>query len=220
MPDVFVSKPPKKESDSKVEIAPEIPATEQEKRSIPGHTHNKLSAFSVYPEGVGFETLGEEEKIVLLVRAHLITNVKWILVTLLMIIAPGVVQSFGLLLVFPVGLQLIITLSWYLITMAYALESFLSWYFNVYIVTNLRVIDVDFFNLVYKQVSDANIDKIQDVTYNMGGVIRTIFNYGDVFVQTAAEVSEFEFLAVPYPDKVVKIIGDLIEKSNKDDVHI
>ena len=51
----------------------------------------------------------------------------------------------------------------------------------------------------------------------MGGVARTIFNYGDVFIQTAAEVSEFDFLAVPNPDKVAKIIEDLI---TKDDVHI
>ena len=52
--------------------------------------------------------------------------------------------------------------------------------FNVYIVTDERIIDIDFYNLIYKEVSDANIDKIQDVTYKMGGVVRTLFNYGDV----------------------------------------
>jgi hypothetical protein len=96
--------------------------------------------------------------------------------------------------------------------MVYVLESFLGWYFNVYFVTNLRVIDVDFYNLVYKQVSDANIDKIQDVSYNMGGVARTVFNFGNVFIQTAAKVEEFDFLAVPNPDKVAKIIEDMITK--------
>ena len=56
---------------------------------------------------------------------------------------------------------------------------------------------------------DANIDKIQDVTYKMGGVIRTLFNYGDVMIQTASEVPNFDFLAVPYPDKVAKVLQDL-----------
>ncbi len=57
--------------------------------------------------------------------------------------------------------------------------------------------------------ADANLDKIEDVTYKMGGVIRTLFNYGDVLIQTAAEVTNFDFLAVPYPDKVVKVLQDL-----------
>ena len=89
------------------------------------------------------------------------------------------------------------------------MESFLTWFFNVYIVTDERIIDIDFYNLIYKEVSDANIDKIQDVTYKMGGVIRTLFNYGDVMVQTASEVPNFEFLAVPKPDKVAKVLQDL-----------
>jgi hypothetical protein len=43
----------------------------------------------------------------------------------------------------------------------------------------------------------------------MGGVVRTIFNYGDVLIQTASEVPNFEFLAVPKPDQVVKVLQDL-----------
>ena len=108
----------------------------------------------------------------------------------------------------PTGFGFVLTLIWYLITVAYAMESFFSWFFNVYIVTNMRIIDIDFYNLIYKQVSDTNLGNVQDLTYNMGGVVRTIFNYGDVFIQTAAEVTEFEFLAVPHPDKVVKVIED------------
>ena len=85
----------------------------------------------------------------------------------------------------------------------------MDWYFNVYFVTTKRIIDVDFYNLIDKRVSDAEIDKIQDVSYTTGGVIRTMFNYGDVFIQTAAEVSEFDFMAVPRPEKGAKIIDDL-----------
>ena len=43
----------------------------------------------------------------------------------------------------------------------------------------------------------------------MGGVIRTVFNYGDVYIQTAAEVPAFEFLAVPKPDRVAGILQEL-----------
>ncbi len=60
------------------------------------------------------------------------------------------------------------------------------------------------------------MDNIQDVTDVTGGVIRTIVNYGDGFRQTAAEVSEFAFLAVPRPDKVAKVIQELhMQRHNK-----
>ena len=42
-------------------------------------------------------------------------------------------------------------LVWYLISIAYFIESFLTWFFNVYFVTDERIIDVDFYNLIYKK---------------------------------------------------------------------
>lgn len=209
MPDVFVSKPEKIVPEP---ISTQVPSTEVKRMAVPGHSHNRLSAFRLYPEDIDFETREKEEKIILVLRAHPITNVKWILVTILMFFVPGIAGAFGILGSFPIGFSLVISLAWYLVTMTYALENFLNWYFNVYIVTTSRVIDVDFYNLIYKEVSDANLDKIQDVSYNMGGVARTVFNYGNVFIQTAAEVNNFDFLAVPSPDKVAKIIQDLITK--------
>ena len=219
---MFVSNPPVNENPAPStppvpSVPTTVPQTEAQRMKIPGHTHNKFSAFCLYPEDVDFETREGEEKIILLLRAHPITNIKWILMTILMLFVPGIAGALGILAALPAGLDLIITLSWYLVTMAFAFESFLSWYFNVYFVTTLRVIDVDFYNLIYKQISDANIDKIQDVSYNMGGVARTFFNYGNVFIQTAAEVQEFNFLAIPNPDKVAKIIEDMITKTEGGD---
>lgn len=203
MPDVFVSEPlvPKKE-----------PTTEAQRAALPGHTHGRFSAFMFYPDHIDFETREKEEKVVLLLRQHFIVNLKWILVTIAMLFVPSVVGYFGVLAALPSGYDFVITLSWYLITMAYALQEFLGWYFNVYIVTDHRVVDVDFYNLIDKKVSDAEIEKIQDISYTNFGVVRLFFNFGDVFIQTAAEVSEFDFLAVPDPEKVVKIINDLKEK--------
>ena len=207
MPDIFVSDP----------VLPEDgPKTEPQKASLPGHTHKRFSAFSLYPDDVDFETKEPEEKIILLLRQHPIINLRWILIAIVMFFVPGIARAFGVFSTLPAGFDLVITLAWYLFTMAYALENFLSWYFNVYFVTSLRVIDVDFYNLIYKEVSDANISKIQDVSYNMGGVARAIFDYGNVFIQTAAEVSEFDFLAVPNPAKVAKIIEDLMSKREGD----
>ena len=64
-------------------------------------------------------------------------------------------------------------------------------------------------HLVYREITDANIDQIQDVTVEVGSAIRTTFNYGDIIIQTAAQIPKIEFEAVPQPDRVAKILRDL-----------
>lgn len=220
MPDVFISQPKEVAPVKKTELSSEdTPVVEKEESVHPRRRRSRLSAFSLYPDHIDFESRAKEEKVILFLRQHIIVNVKWVLAAAVMIITPTIASVFGVFSSLPSGFELVIILSWYLVTLAYAFENFLNWYFNVYIVTNMRIVDVDFHNLIYKQVSDANLDKIQDVTYNMGGVARTIFNYGDVFIQTASEVSEFDFLAVPNPDRVVKIINDFIKKDEEGDKH-
>lgn len=205
MPDIFVST-----SEKPAKNFPPPPKVAE--APFPRRHHNRFSAFWQYPDKVNFETKEKDEKVVLLLRQHPIVNIGWILIAVLMLLVPTVVGMLGVFSSFPPKFKLIIDLTWYLITLAFIMESFLDWFFNVYIVTNLRIIDIDFVNLIYKNVSDANIDKIQNVSYSMGGVARTVFNYGDVVIQTAAEIQEFEFGAVPNPPKVAKIIEDLVIK--------
>lgn len=199
MPDLFVSQDGVN--------GKEIPAATP--KNIQGSPHKLFSAFCLYPNDVDFETKDDKEKIVLLLRQHPITNVKWIVMTLILLTGPTLMSFFGVFALLPTGFSLVISLAWYLITSAYAIEGFFGWYFNVYFITTERVIDVDFYNLINKKVSDAEIEKIQDISYEMGGVTRTMFNFGDVTIQTASEIPEFHFEGVPDPEKVVKILDDL-----------
>lgn len=178
-------------------------------KDLPSHKTSPLASFAELPSRVKFETQDNDEKIVLMLRKHFITNLGWIVVSIIMFTVPPYVSQLSLFDSIPGNFMFIFILIWYLIALAYFLESFLTWFFNVYIITDERIIDIDFHNLIYKEVSDANIDKIQDVTYKMGGAIRTMFNYGDVLMQTASEVPNFEFDAVPNPQKVAKILQDL-----------
>lgn len=214
MPDVFTAD--KKEP--KIEVLPEVttgvsPKAKilhtKAKHKIPGHSESKLSAYCYYPDGVKFVGADNDEKIVLLLRKHGITNVGWIVTSFLMVSAPVVIWGLGLLDFVPVSFLLVGIIFWYLLSFAFVLERFLSWFFNVNIVTDERVFDVDFLNLVYREITDANIDQIQDVTVRVGSVIRTVFDYGDVLIQTAAEVPEIEFEAVPHPDQVAQVLREL-----------
>ncbi len=181
-----------------------------------GHTHNPLSSFSFIPDSVKFINEDPEEKVLLLLRKHAITNLSWIFVSFLMIILPFFAQVF-----IPSGFlthefQLIIFLIWYLIILAFSLEKFLSWFFHVNIITDERIIEVDFVNLFYREITDANIDQIQDVTVEMGGAIDTFFRFGNVVIQTAAEIPKITFESVPNPDKVARILRELRIQEEKE----
>lgn len=167
------------------------------------------SAFVARPKDIAFETQIEKEEIVLLLRRHPITNFGWIFIAFLMCLAPFALRFFPVVEFLPPRFQFIALLMWYLLTVAFILEQFLGWYFNVYIITDERLVDVDFVSLIYKEISDAAIDKIQDVSFKMGGIFGTMFNYGTVYVQTAAEKPRFEFEKVPNPALVAKILEKL-----------
>jgi len=204
MPDIFISAPEPK-AEKKEEIArPQTPLPE----FIPTQG-SFLSAYLYKPRNVEFETRGSDEKIILFLRQHLVVNSKWIIVAILMVFAPIILRYFPILSFLPGNFRFVAVLGWYLITMAFVLENFISWFYNIYIVTNERIIDINFYDLVYKEVTDANIEKIQDITYRMGGVVKSVFGYGDVFIQTAAEISDFEFPSVPNPEHVAKILQEL-----------
>jgi membrane protein YdbS with pleckstrin-like domain len=181
-------------------------------------TTNHLASFVALPKKIKFETQEKEEKIVLLLRRHWITNFSWLLSVLVMTLAPFLLLKLPLLEFLPFRYQLMAVMMWYLLTLGFVFDRFLCWFYNVFIITDERIIDVDFFSLVYREVSQAKIENIQDVTYKTGGFLRTIFDYGDVFVQTAAEKLTIEFESIPQPAKVVQILNQLITQEEQEKI--
>lgn len=175
-------------------------------------TLNPLSSFTLLPEKFEFDVQHSEEKILLLMRQHFITNTGWIFLTVFLFFLPSLFPIFSLLSFLPTSFLWILRFTWYFLVAGYALERFIIWYYNVYIVTNERIVDVDFFSLLFKRVSEAKLERIEDITSASGGVIQSFFDYGDVMVQTAGEVPEIEFERVPHPDLVTKLVSELTEK--------
>jgi len=172
--------------------------------------NNPLASYRILPPDIRVEIQDRNEKILLLLRRHPVTNLPWILGTIVMILAPLLFAFFPPFQALPGRFQFMTTLLWYMLTTGMMLEGFLSWYFNVYIVTDERVIDVDFLSLIYKNISAAKIEQIEDITFQMGGALPSMLDYGNVFIQTAAEKTEFEFEKVPHPQKVAKFLNEMM----------
>ena len=178
-------------------------------------TKNPLAAFAFAPK-INFETQNPGEKIVLLLRRHFITNIKWILAVAILAILPLYWSKISELLKiqslkfefldFP---SFLLFTFYFLLIFGFALTSFLKWYFAVFLVTNKRVMDVDLIGFLYRNVSEAQLEEIQDVSHTQGGLWQILFDYGGVYVQTAGVKQNIEILKVPHPGKVHDVITDL-----------
>ncbi|MBX4188347.1 MAG: PH domain-containing protein [Candidatus Doudnabacteria bacterium] len=100
----------------------------------------------------------------------------------------------------------------YLMFMALGLLIIITlWYLNTHIITSKRVVDVEQKSLLTHTISELHLEQIQDVTAEVHGLFENIFNFGDVYVQTAGETQRFLFNKIPNPTKVTKLLIDLYE---------
>ena len=183
---------------------------------IVGHTKHSLSSVLVNPDVFNFEERDNQEEILVVARPHWITNLSWILISILMILAPALLKFIPIIKDIPTKYSSLGILVWFLLTFAIIFENFLSWYFDVFIITDKRVIDIDFNNLLDKKFSEAKLSMIQDVTSRVSGLGQTMFNYGTIHIQTAAEISYITFDKVPHPEKIIKILQLLTEEKKID----
>lgn len=171
-----------------------------------------------HPQKIRFIEQEADETIELFLRQHWITNIPWIFFSLVAFIVPAVVlqldQSTGINFIQLIPLNVLIEglVIWYLLVLAFVVEKFLHWYFNVYIVTNIHLIDIDFETLLNRVIVEVGLENVESASSRIAGVIRSLFNYGDVVVQTAAETQQITFDAVPNPDFVTDRINDLRRK--------
>lgn len=97
---------------------------------------------------------------------------------------------------------------------------FLIWidyYFDVWIITNRRVVNVEQKGLFSRNVSELELENIQDITTEVHGVIPTFLNYGDVFIQTAAEKERFIFKKVSDPYRIKDVLMNLHKEMKREE---
>ena len=180
------------------------------------HDVNIFSSFCQNPQGMSFQTQKPHERIILFLRSHFITNTSWIIFSLFLLFLPILIfaflPTFGLSFLFSAPINRFIavfTLFYYLMVSSYVFISFLHWFYNVFIVTSERVVDIDYSDIVVHNIAVTSLTHVQDVNYTQSGFIPTFFNYGDLFVQTAGNERNFEALSIPKPREATHIIGDL-----------
>ncbi len=105
---------------------------------------------------------------------------------------------------------------WLMLIWLWLFFEWTDYYLDVWIVTDQKVISVDQQHLFVREISTLQLDKIQDVTVEVKGIIPTLFHFGDILIQTAGEKREFLMLKIAEPQKVKDSIVHVIEKYNRE----
>jgi hypothetical protein len=185
------------------------------KKSHTGTAPGLFAAFMRNPQRLGFVHQDKDEKILIFIRRHFATNLPWIIITIVALFLPLLFtiawqMQATLQLSLPTPLALILLIFYYLAIFGYAFFSYLDWFFNIGIVTQKRIMDIDFIHLSYIDVAITQLPEVEDVVHTQRGFFASYFNYGDIVAHTVAGKEDFVFEKIPDPSSVVDIMSKLI----------
>jgi hypothetical protein len=103
----------------------------------------------------------------------------------------------------------------FLITWIVFFIIWIDYYLDVWVVTDQRIVNIEQKGLFSRVVSELELENIQDITTDVKGIIPTFLNFGNLYVQTAAEKERFVFRFIPDPYEVKDIIMGLQKKSER-----
>jgi hypothetical protein len=140
----------------------------------------------------------KDENIVRIIRKDIFVMLQKIILEILLIVLPFIFLAASITL-FPnilegdISYPFVVLFGgiYYLFIWLFFFFSFIDYYLDVWIITNKRIIDVEQRGFFSRVISEQKIENIQDVTSEIHGIIPTIFKFGTVHVQTAAEKSRF-----------------------------
>lgn len=116
-----------------------------------------------------------------------------------------------------IGVLMSVFLSMYFLTVwLVTANGFTDFYLDTWIVTNKRVINIEQIGLFKRIASELDLTTVQDVTSTTNGFIETVFQFGNVQIQTAGEKGHFHFKNVPHPERVKEIIMQLVQEDKRE----
>lgn len=142
--------------------------------------------------------LKRDENVVLLIRPHWFVLIIPIILVIIGIIIWIVIGGYGY--IIPV------------IMACYLGYEIVQRNYNLWIVTNLRVIDE--FGVFSYNSKESPLDKINNVTYNQS-IMGRMFGFGNVQIQTAAEIGSTTYYTVERPKELKDTITQMQEDYKK-----
>jgi hypothetical protein len=93
-------------------------------------------------------------------------------------------------------------LFWTILVLLYGVNRYFLWLLNIYLITDKRIIKVNYKNVFNKQVLESPLDRILNISFSVRGFWAALFNFGNLEVQVAGLAEPMVLKKVSQPAKV------------------
>lgn len=114
-----------------------------------------------------------------------------------------------------IALTTILASAYYLFVILFTFTNFVDYYLDAWIVTNMRIINIEQRGLFSRVISEKDLETMQDITANVTGFLPTLLQYGDIHIQTAGRKENFIFKEVPFANEVAQRISNFVAEYQK-----
>lgn len=114
------------------------------------------------------------------------------------------------------NLFVIIASAYFLTLIPFFTVAFLTYYYDIQIVTDHRIVDIDQISLFKREVNELDLEEVQDASSTTAGILSSFFDFGNVLIETAGSQPKFFFNNVLHPQEIATIIVDLAGQAKQD----
>jgi membrane protein YdbS with pleckstrin-like domain len=168
------------------------------------HFHSNATDLAEQPEELFYRRHSINLLVPILVTFAMVTMLSLVVWSLM--VSPGeAVVTWSELMLFA-GLVLFMIMS-------YFMTEWIFWYFDTWVVTPEKLIDSQLVSFFRHNRSEMPLRQVQDISFEVKGVLATLFGCGDITIQTAAKQTYFKLLYIYHPEQAVRRISSLVQQA-------
>lgn len=98
---------------------------------------------------------------------------------------------------------------YFLTALNFFMSNWITYYYNILIVTDERLVEIRQDGLFNRNINELSFERVQDVSCHTKGFWSTLFNAGNIEIQTSGAQANFRIVNVPLSSDVIGIISEL-----------
>lgn len=95
------------------------------------------------------------------------------------------------------------------------LLEFIFFFFDIWFLTNKRIVKTDIINLFHKKISTVSLKNIENIRASRKGLLAIIYKYGNIEIETAGNYENFKLSGIFNQEKFKNAIFNAIEDDEK-----
>lgn len=179
---------------------------------------DKDKSFQVFPKNVQFVRKEKDEEVILVIRRHWSAYATHIFFAVIIPLIPlgllfitrNMSNIYGASTVYLGLFVASVVMSVNIIVTA-----LMQWYYNVAIITDKRVVALNVVSVFHHVYTEILWRRIQDVSHDSVGPFSSVFDIGNIFIDTAGEGVDLTLTFIPKPREVQDVINNLVDLAHK-----